>query len=155
MGVEIERKFLVDPEKWKNLEKPEGVFFRQGYILKEKDKTIRVRLAGDKGFMTIKGATTGFSRKEYEYEIPAEDAEELMKNFTAFGTAKTRYFVHDDGNFWEVDVFAEENEGLIVAELELDDAAEEFKIPAWIAEEVTEDERYYNANLATHPYNAW
>ena len=155
MGVEIERKFLVDPEKWNKLEKPVGVFFKQGYMIREKDKTIRVRLAGEKGFITIKGATKGFSRKEYEYEIPAEDARELLKNFTDCGTTKTRYCVHEDGNVWEVDVFAHDNEGLIVAELELDDQQDEFTKPDWINREVTEDERYYNANLATHPFKNW
>lgn len=155
MGLEIERKFLVQHDKWKAFEKPEGVAYRQGYLVNEIGKTIRVRIAGDKAFITIKGATTGFTRKEYEYEIPLRDGHELLENFALEGTAKTRYRIPIGKNFFEVDEFEGENEGLIVAEIELKAESETFEKPGFLAEEVTHDPRYYNSNLATHPFSSW
>jgi len=155
MGLEIERKFLVDPEKWKSFAKPPGTAYQQGYLVNEKGKTIRIRIAGSKAFITIKGATKGFTRKEYEYEIPLVDGHELLENFALKGTSKTRYRVPIAGKVFEVDEFTGENAGLIVAEIELKAENEAFEKPGFLLEEVTNDPRYYNSNLATHPYSSW
>ncbi len=155
MGLEIERKFLVHHDKWKAFEKPEGVPYRQGYLVNEKGKTIRVRIAGSTAFITIKGATTGFTRKEYEYEIPTQDALEMLESFTLQGTEKTRYRIPIAGKVFEVDEFKGQNEGLIVAEIELKAESETFEKPGFLADEVTDDPRYYNSNLATHPFSKW
>lgn len=155
MAKEIERKFLVDQDAWDSLAKPDGVQYRQGYILSEKHRTVRVRVAGDKGFITLKGKAVGISRDEFEYEIPVDEAEEILKNFAINGTEKIRYCIPFSGFTWEVDVFSGENDGLIVAEIELTSEQEEFEKPNWVAAEVTEDARYFNANLAVHPYIGW
>lgn len=155
MGVEIERKFLVDPQQWEKFDKPEGKAYRQDYLVNEKHKTVRIRTAGDQAFITIKGATQGFMRKEFEYEIPPEDAKELLESFDLKGTSKTRYRVPVGGKVWEIDVFSGENEGLIVAEIELKNENETFEKPDFLLEEVTDDVRYYNSNMALHPYKSW
>ncbi len=155
MGLEIERKFLVDPEKWKAFAKPEGTPYQQGYLVNEKGKTVRIRIAGSKAFITIKGATTGFTRKEYEYEIPLQDGHELLESFALQGTAKTRYRIPVAGKVFEVDEFKGENEGLIVAEIELKSESDLFEKPGFLAEEVTFDPKYYNSNLATSPFSSW
>ncbi len=155
MGVEIERKFLVNLAEWQIVEKPQGSSYRQGYILKEPQKTIRIRVTDQQSFMTIKGQSTSFSRSEYEYVIPTKDAEELLANFCKEVIVKTRYCIDYAGKTWEVDVFAGDNDGLIVAEIELDSEDEQFELPAWVAQEVTGDNRYYNSNLSVHPYATW
>jgi len=155
MAVEIERKFLVDAEKWKTFAKPKGIAYRQGYLVNEAGKTVRVRIAGSKAFITIKGTTKGFTRKEYEYEIPLADGHELLENFMLKGTSKTRYRVPIAGKVFEVDEFTGENAGLIVAEIELKAENETFEKPGFLLEEVSTDPRYYNSNLATHPYSLW
>ena len=155
MGVEIEKKFLVDPEKWERFNKPAGKAYRQGYLVNEKEKTVRVRIAGDQAFITIKGATKGFTRPEYEYEIPVQDAQELLENFKLTGTEKTRYRIPLGGKVWEVDVFGGANAGLIVAEIELKSENDPFEKPEFLSEEVTYDPRYYNSSLALNPYSAW
>ncbi|MBS7564411.1 CYTH domain-containing protein [Mucilaginibacter sp. Bleaf8] len=155
MGIEIERKFLVDHKLWQEADKPEGIPYRQGYLLNTPEKTVRVRVAGTKGYITIKGATEGFSRKEYEYEIPVADANELLGGFTEKRIEKTRFKVPYAGKLWEVDVFAGDNERLIVAEIELRSEDETPEFPHWIADEVTHDNRYYNSALSIHPYSEW
>lgn len=155
MGVEIERKFLVDHQKWNEFEKPEGKLYQQGYLVNAKHKTVRIRTAGDQAFITIKGATQGFTRKEFEYEIPPEDAKELLQIFDLKGTSKTRYRVPVGGKIWEIDVFSGENEGLIVAEIELKSEIETFEKPDFLLQEVTDDARYYNSNMALHPFKSW
>src|SRR6478609_11073459 len=136
MGVETEKKFLVKKELW-NKVKQHGTLYRQGYMLREEDKTIRVRLIeGDKGYITIKGSVKGFSRPEYEYPIPEIDAEALLSNFCNAIVSKRRYKIKINGKLWEVDEFLEENEGLIVAEIELKDESETFNLPGWIDTEV-------------------
>lgn len=155
MGKEIERKFLVNHEKWHILDKNEGILFRQGYLFASPAKTIRVRIADDKGFLTIKGATEGITRSEFEYEIPRKEAEELLEQFADTEILKHRYFILDKGNKWEVDVFLGENEGLILAEIELESENEELQLPNWIDIEVSLDSRYYNANLIKKPYRKW
>ncbi|TCD15737.1 CYTH domain-containing protein [Pedobacter psychrodurus] len=155
MGKEIERKFLIDQQKWNNLSKPEGKLFRQGYLLSDKDKTVRVRATETKGFLTIKGQTIGATRMEYEYEIPVAEAIELLDNFSLSELSKTRYEISFSGKLWEVDVFLGDNKGLIVAEIELESEDETFDLPDWVSKEVTEEEKYYNSNLTVTPFKDW
>jgi adenylate cyclase len=155
MGKEIERKFLIDQQKWDSLTKPEGKLFRQGYLLTDKDKTIRVRATETKGFLTIKGQTIGATRMEYEYEIPVGEAIELLDNFSLSELSKTRYEIPFSGKLWEVDVFLGDNKGLIVAEIELESENETFDLPDWVTTEVTEEEKYYNSNLTVKPFKDW
>lgn len=155
MGKEIERKFLVDHEKWKQSHKPKGELYRQGYLLAKPNKTIRVRLAAEKGFLTIKGITTGATRPEYEYEIPFNDAKELLDYFSESELSKIRYRINFENKIWEVDEFLGDNIGLILAEIELISEDEPFKIPEWIGNEVTSEEKYYNSNLTIQPFKNW
>jgi CYTH domain-containing protein len=155
MALEIERKYLVNLQEWQALSKPEVHHYRQGYILADPKKTIRIRLTDTKCFITIKGESIGATRSEYEYEIPREDAEELLNNFCVAEIEKSRYKIMYKNKLWEVDEFLGENEGLIVAEIELKKEDDIFEIPDWVANEVTGVERYYNANLAQNPYRDW
>jgi len=155
MGKEIERKFLVDQQKWDNLNKPKGNLFRQGYLLTDKDKTIRVRATETKGFLTIKGQTIGATRMEYEYEIPVAEAVELLDNFSKSELSKIRYEIPFKNKLWEVDVFSGDNKGLTVAEIELETEDEFFDLPDWVSIEVTEEEKYYNSNLTINPFKDW
>jgi CYTH domain-containing protein len=155
MGIEIERKFLVNKEKWSRIEKEEKSFFRQGYILSDPEKTIRVRLTDTEGFLTIKGQSVGASKPEYEYRIPKEDAQQLLDNFCISEISKIRYFITYDNKLWEVDEFLGQNEGLMVAEIELTSEDESISIPDWVDKEVTEEWKYSNSNLAINPYKSW
>lgn len=155
MAVEIERKFLLNREKWEEVEKPLGEFYRQGYLLTDPTKTIRVRQTSDKGFLTIKGISVGASRAEYEYEIPLQEAKELLDQFAVAELSKIRYKISIGNHLWEIDVFLGDNKGLIVAEIELQNEDETFNIPEWIGEEVTGEEKYYNSNLVLKPYQNW
>lgn len=155
MAIEIERKFLVNHQAWKNFNKPNGVTYRQGYISTDPKTTVRVRIAGDKSFLTIKGINKGASRAEFEYAIPLADANEMLDTLTGNEISKTRYKVNYNGKTWEVDEFKGENEGLIVAEIELKDENESFDLPDWVNDEVTMDERYYNSSLSINPYKNW
>jgi len=155
MGVEIERKFLVDHEKWQTLVKPAGTHYRQGYLLDDARRTIRVRVAGEQGFITIKGTTTGITRKEFEYKIPVDEAIELINNFAETEIEKTRYRITVAGKLWEVDEFLGDNCDLIMAEIELTNENEEFEKPVWVTSEVSDDNRYYNSNLSKNPYKNW
>ena len=154
MGKEIERKFLVKGDAWKSLAK--ATRYRQGYLNSVKERTVRVRTVGDKGFLTVKGITTGASRAEYEYPIPASDAEALLNDLCEKPLIeKNRYKIKDGNLTWEVDEFFGENQGLIVAEVELESESQSFEKPGWVGEEVTGDPRYFNANLIKHPYTKW
>lgn len=155
MAKEIERKFLVNREKWKAIPKPEGDFFRQGYLSIEPEKTIRVRQTADQCFLTIKGKTSGISRLEFEYEIPKADAEILLNDFALSELSKIRYRISFAGKIWEVDEFLGENAGLILAEIELHNENESFELPEWIGVEVSHDQRYFNSNLTVEPYQKW
>lgn len=155
MGQEIERKFLIDLTEWKKLAKPAGKHFRQGYILTDPAKTIRVRKTETSGWLTIKGISVGASRLEYEYEIPLAEAEELLDNFSENELEKIRHEIVYANKLWEVDVFLGDNEGLIVAEIELESEDEDFEIPEWITEEVTHEKKYYNSNLTKYPFKDW
>jgi len=155
MNIEIERKFLVNKEYWQDVTKPVGLLVRQGYLIAEPEKTIRVRMVGQQGFLTIKGASTGASRSEFEYDIPFDDAIELFDTFCVATLSKVRYNIIYREKLWEVDEFLDENAGLIVAEIELVNEEETFELPQWTGEEVTGDNRYYNSNLALHPFKQW
>ena len=152
MGVEIERKF-----KAKEHFRPTGVGIEmaQGYLSRDPRRTVRIRIAGIQGFLTIKGETCGATRSEYEYEIPAEEARELLALCDTPLVEKTRYVEMFCGKRWEVDIFHGANEGLRVAEIELAAEVEEFALPEWVGDEVTGARRYYNAALIAHPYSAW
>ena len=155
MGKEIERKYLINHEKWQQLEKPAGERYRQGYLLIDSQKTIRVRVTPTKGFITIKGSIAGATRSEYEYEIPLSEAGELLDKFSAAVLSKIRYKILYKDKIWEVDEFLEDNAGLIVAEIELESEEEAFEMPEWVSSEVTADKKYYNANLTITPYKDW
>jgi len=152
MPVEIERKYLVIGDKWKQ-GKP--VRICQGYLNRDKERTVRVRISGEKAFLTIKGMNIGATRAEYEYEIPVSHAEELLKICDGPVLEKNRYVVVFDNMKWEVDEFLGENEGLIVAEVELTSTDQSFNCPQWLGREVTDDPRYYNSNLCIHPFRKW
>ncbi len=156
MPFEIERKYLVKKDLWSTLAKPQGEYYRQGYIVNEKAKTVRVRATENKGFLTIKGKTDNPAIKpEYEYQIPKSEAIELLKGFTENNIEKTRYKVNYEGKTWEIDVFHGDNQGLIVAEIELHSIEEWYKIPDWIDYEVTHEDQYFNANLSKNPFKNW
>ena len=152
MGVEIERKFKVADDF-----RPTGVGIpmAQGYLSRDPKRTVRIRIAGMQGYLTIKGETNGAARLEYEYEIPAEEARELLALCEQPLVEKTRYRETVAGHVWEVDVFHGANAGLVVAEIELASEAEDFPLPTWAGAEVTGEKRYYNAALIAHPYNMW
>jgi CYTH domain-containing protein len=145
--MEIERKFLLHQELWDALIKPSPKKIVQAYLVNTAEKTIRVRIKGDRGFITIKGPTKGISRSEFEYEIPLTDAEVLISQFAEKVIDKDRYEINFEGKLWEVDVFHGKLEGIILAEIELEHEEEDFSIPEWIAKEVSHDVEYYNARL--------
>jgi adenylate cyclase len=154
MSTEIERKFLVAGPGWKN--GAVGRRFRQGYLSVEEERTVRVRAVDDQAWLTVKGLTTGFTRVEYEYPIPASDARELLDTLCHQPIIdKTRYEIRHAGHLWEVDEFHGANEGLVVAEIELRSEQEAFERPAWLGAEVSDDPRYFNANLIRHPFRDW
>ncbi|GAB4048882.1 CYTH domain-containing protein [Spirosoma litoris] len=154
MGIEIERKYLVKGEDWKQPEN--GQLYRQGYLSSHPDRTVRVRTVGDKGYLTIKGRNVGASRPEYEYPIPYPDAEAMLNQLCEQPIIeKIRYRLVYSGLVWEIDEFRGENQGLVVAEVELSDEQQSVVLPAWVDREVTGDVIYYNANLRTHPFSQW
>jgi len=151
---EIERKFLVRKDLWYALHKPLGEDLIQGYLFASPEKTVRIRASGASGFITIKGPAVNATRDEYEYPIPRPDAIELLDKFAGSRIDKVRYRVLHEGKTWEIDEFFGENEGLIIAEIELSSPEEHFEKPPWIGEEVTEDHRYSNSWLAEHPFTS-
>ena len=153
MGQEIERKFLVDTARWRPA--GAGVAFRQGYLSSHPERTVRVRLEGDAGKLTIKGPTEGVSRVELEYDLPRADVDQLLALCERPLIEKVRHTEEHGGKTWEIDVFGGENEGLVVAELELGSEDEPFTRPPWVTEEVSYDPRYYNARLVEAPYRTW
>lgn len=151
--IEIERKYLVDPEKWQPSVK--GQVIRQGYLSVDPERVIRVRISGDQAFLTIKGKSHGISRTELEYPIPLDDADILLKMCTGHIVEKYRYREYSGNDLWEVDVFTGDNQGLVMAEIELENEAQHFVRPEWITREVSDDKRYYNAWLSQFPYSDW
>jgi adenylate cyclase len=154
MGKEIERKFLVGTAGLPLL--GPGRRMRQGYLALDEARSVRVRESGGRAWLTIKGAAQGYSRAEYEYEIPLEDARNLLDALCHPPVIdKTRFDVPFGGRTWEVDVFHGANEGLVVAEIELSSEDESFERPPWLGEDVSHDPRYYNVNLVRCPYRDW
>lgn len=154
MATEIERKFIVDPEKWH----PDnaGIPVVQGYLPVSGKTAVRVRISGPRAFLSIKGENRGPVRSEFEYPIPLSDARQMLIELCVQPfIEKTRHYVPHAGATWEVDVFSGENAGLIIAEIELVSEDQEITPPPWVKEEVTHDPRYYNANLVTNPYSRW
>ena len=155
MGIEIERKFLVTNDHWREAASA-ALPIKQGYLVGGKEASVRVRLQGDKANLNIKSATLGVRRQEFEYAIPLEEAELILTTLCQRPIIeKTRYLVSYANKQWEVDVFEGDNAGLIVAELELQDETEQFDPPPWLGEEVSDDPRYYNSCLSQHPYKDW
>jgi adenylate cyclase len=154
MPLEIERKFLVANSNWKRNVNKE-IVIKQGYLSSNPDRTVRVRIAGEKGIITIKGKTVNTTRTEYEYEIPLADALNLMNLCEKPLIEKTRYNVLENGNLWEVDVFEGDNKGLTVAEIELESEDQKVVLPNWAGQEVSHENKYYNACLIKHPFKNW
>ncbi|MCM0082428.1 CYTH domain-containing protein [Geomonas sp. Red32] len=154
MAKEIERKFLVTGDEWR--EGAAAIHTRQGYLSSGPECTVRVRLQGEKAFLTIKGKTQGVSRDEYEYPIPPEDAAEMLDNLCPSPQVeKNRYHVTYAGIQWEVDEFLADNAGLIVAEVELESEDQQVELPPWAGEEVSHDPKYRNVSLVRHPFSTW
>lgn len=153
MGIEIERKFLVNLEC---LPRIDGVFYRQGYLNSDKERTVRIRTIGDAGFITVKGITKGLSRQEYEYSIPRKDADKMLTDLCEKPLIeKVRMNVRVGDHLFEIDQFFGDNKGLIIAEVELNSEKEDFERPEWLGDEVTGDPKYYNSNLIKSPYKTW
>ena len=151
---EIERKFLVDMSKWRPSE--QGTAYRQGYLSSAKERVVRVRIAGNKGFLTIKGPAVGITRSEFEYAIPVDDASFMLEHLCERPIIeKTRFRERVGHTDWEIDVFHGDNEGLVVAEVELASSTEAFDKPDWVTRDVSDDPRYFNNNLIVHPYKTW
>ena len=154
MAQEIERKFLVQDSVKPLLR--DGVEFSQGYLADNEKLSVRVRLAGDRAWLTTKGRGSGFTRPEFEYDIPVADARYMLEQLVSgILIRKVRYRLPHAGMIWEVDVFAADNAGLIVAEIELESEDQSFEMPPWLGEEVTADTRYLNVNLALCPFSQW
>lgn len=155
MAIEIEHKFLIVNDDWRN-EADEGIYMVQGYMGSNEKSSIRIRIHGDSANLNIKGKTIGIQRSEYDYPIPVDEAKEILESLCDRPfIEKTRFHVMHEGHKWEIDVFAGDNEGLIVAEVELDSVGESFSLPDWVGEDVSDNPRYYNICLVMHPYKDW
>ncbi len=155
MAKEIERKYLTVNDDWRE-NADDGIHIIQGYMVSNDKSSVRIRVNGDSANLNIKSKTIGIERSEYEYPIPLDEAMEMLDSLCDKPVIeKTRYHVLHDHNEWEIDVFAGDNEGLIVAELELNSPGESFSLPDWIGKEVSDDPRYYNICLVTNPYKNW
>lgn len=155
MGLEIERKFLVRGDDWRQ-QADAGTPYRQGYLVGSQHASVRVRIEGEVARLNIKSATLGIRRQEYEYPLPLDEAEEMLETLCEQPQIeKTRYKLPYQGHLWEIDVFAGANQGLIVAEVELGSEDEALSLPEWVGEEVSDDPRYYNVCLVKHPYSEW
>lgn len=154
MPQEIERKFLVIKDSWRNL--AEGKIYRQGYISIQKTATVRIRVIGNEGYLTIKGPSSKYSRSEFEYPIPIADAQEMLDTLCERPLIeKVRYRVEYGNLIWEIDEFDGDNKGLIVAEVELSDEEQQIDVPDWVGEEVSHDPKYFNSNLVKNPFSQW
>ena len=155
MAVEIERKFLVVNDNWRELA-DSGTVYTQGYLVGSGQSSVRIRIEGDNAFINIKSATLGIRRQEYEYHIPVSDATEMLETLCEKPLIrKIRYHLNIEEFLWEIDEFDGENKGLIVAEIELKNETEEFLRPDWIGEEVSHDPKYYNVSLVKCPFSQW
>lgn len=154
MATEIERKFLLKNDRWRTL--ATGVIYRQGYLSRKKEASVRIRIAGNQGYLTIKGLTVGNKRAEFEYPIPVEDAEIMLDTMCDRPLIeKIRYKIQQNGLIWEIDEFLGENQGLILAEVELKEENQVVELPDWIGMEVSDDARYFNINLVKEPFSQW
>ena len=154
MAKEIERKYLVIGNTWRAL--AEGSVYRQGYIATQNKATVRIRVVGEKSYLTIKGPNIKYSRLEFEYPIPVEDAQEILETLCERPfIEKIRYKIESGGLIWEIDEFNGVNKGLILAEVELNDENQHIELPSWIGQEVSDDSRYFNSNLVKHPFSQW
>ena len=154
MGVEIERKFLLVGEGWRALGRP--ILLRQGYLSSDPERVVRVRVEGDRAYMTVKGRSVGATRGEWEYPIPMADANELLERLCQQPIIeKFRRKIVFAGNVWEVDEFLGVNQGLVLAEIELGSEDQPFDKPEWIGADVTHDKRYFNSNLVRQPFSSW
>jgi adenylate cyclase len=154
MGLEIERKFLVKDSSYKKDAKK--IFIRQGFLNDDMNRLVRIRIAGEKAFITIKGPSEGMVRREFEYTILKEDAEIMIRDMCIPPLLiKNRFMVDFEGMTWEIDEFLGENEGLVVAEVEIPSTDYNLKLPPWVGVEVTGQTRYYNASLVKNPYKLW
>jgi len=155
MGVEIERKFLIRDNSWRE-QADSGTEYQQAYLVGSKTASVRVRIEGDRAFLNIKSATLGITRQEFEYPIPMDEARAMLKNLCEQPVIdKTRYHLQHEGHTWEIDEFKGDNAGLLVAEIELAHEDEAFVRPDWLGEEVSADPRYYNVCLVKNPYKHW
>lgn len=155
MATEIERKFLLNDESWR-AEIKRSLHMRQGYLANNGTSSVRVRISDDKAWLNIKSATLGISRSEFEYAIPVSDAEQLLDTLVDGPLIeKIRHHVEYGSHLWEIDEFSGDNAGLIVAEIELNSTTETFAMPPWAGQEVSNDTRYYNVCLVSHPYKDW
>lgn len=154
MALEIERKFLIKNDSWRS-RADNGTIIKQGYLNSAIERTVRVRIYGTKGVLTIKGKNENLTRKEFEYEIPLDEALSLIDLCENPVIEKTRYLLIDNGNIWEIDVFERENEGLIVAEIELKSEDQLFEIPEWLGKEVSTESKYFNSALISQPFCNW
>jgi adenylate cyclase len=154
MPREIEHKFIVDTRLWKP--RSPGVPIEQGYLSAEKERVVRVRISGERAALAIKGKTRGLTRDEFEYEIPLADARYILRELCLKPTlSKTRYRESIGGLSWEIDVFHDDNDGLVIAEVEVGDEAQAIDVPVWATREVSDDPRYFNSSLAIRPYKTW
>lgn len=155
MPVEIERKFLLKDDSWR-IHADTGIQYIQGYLVGSEHASVRVRIEGKRAFLNVKSATIDITRQEFEYAIPLDEAEEMLDTLCEKPLiSKTRYHLNNDNHTWEIDVFQGDNQGLIVAEIELKDKDESFLKPRWLGEEVSADKRYYNVCLVKHPFKDW
>jgi len=153
MAKEIERKFLVNTDKLPTL--PKGHIMKQGYVPTQ-GITVRARISDEQAFLTLKGRTTGISRSEFEYPIPVKDAQQILEELCAHPLVeKTRYFIPYGEHTWELDIFEGDNQGLVVAEIELGNENEAFELPTWTIKDVSYDTKYRNSNLIIHPFSTW
>jgi CYTH domain-containing protein len=154
MAVEIERKFLVKDDRWRSSNK--GILYRQGYLSSDKNRVVRVRCAGSQAFLTVKGPNKGARRLEFEYEIPLNDANELLETLCIRPfIEKYRFKIEYANLLWEIDEFIGENAGLVLAEVELAESVQKIELPDWIGAEVTGDAKYYNVSLVAKPFKHW
>jgi len=153
--LEIERKFLLVGDSWRSQVVGQPRRLSQGYLFSDAHKSVRIRLAGDDATLTVKGSRSGISRLEFQYQIPPADAANLLALCSGPLIDKTRHIVHHAGMKWEIDIFHGDNEGLRIAEVELERVDQPIELPEWVGEEVSHDPKFYNSELARHPYQSW
>ena len=152
MAIEIERKFLVEGSGWQTVD---PIYFCQGYLNRDNERTVRIRIFEDQAQITVKGVSVGASRAEFEYSIPLQDGKQMMQMCEQPLIEKNRYVVTFQNKDWEIDEFLGANQGLVVAEIELESEDESFELPPWVGQEVTDDPKYFNSKLSINPFSTW